>query len=253
MNDKVNEVADLPRPVCISCLLCLAHHRTHVCNRDWSDHRRQEIDEDDESHRKAAETAELIEEDELRQVVDSRVDPSSPLGQENAPLIGGDGEGMRVSDEFGLVSREVFEDEGCQITIFTKVQQILHVQGIDAILRIVLDHLVRDEERFVAVRRPQPVHREAARQAGDGAKERFEGFCKMVGNEVLVDLQRATSGQSRCDHVLCKLLTCIIVMSDCFALASSVSPQTPMIFLSCIMLHTNAQVSSRTSKLRDSD
>lgn len=64
---------------------------TYVCNRNGSNDGRQQIDEDDESHREAAETAQLFDEDELGQVMDGRVDPSTTLGQQDAPLIGRNG------------------------------------------------------------------------------------------------------------------------------------------------------------------
>jgi hypothetical protein len=101
---------------------------TYVGDSDGSDDGREQIDEDNESHGEAAEPAELLDEDELGQVVNGRVDPSTTLGQENAPLVGCDSLGEGGSDEGGLVSGEVFEKKRCKVSIFSKVQQVLEAE-----------------------------------------------------------------------------------------------------------------------------
>ena len=95
---------------------------------------------------------------------------------------------MSVPDELRLVVREVLEQQCGQVTIFTKVQQVLHVQGVDAILRVVVDDLVADEQGLVGIRGAETVERETTGQTSDGAEQTFESLGHVVRNEVLVDL-----------------------------------------------------------------
>lgn len=127
----------------------------------------QEVDEDDEAHGKATETTQSIEEDELSQVVDGGVDPSTTLRQQDTPFIGGDGVRMSVPDELGLVVREVLKQQGRQVSIFTKMEQVLHMESVDAVLRVVVDDSLGDEEWFVGVGSSESVHGETTGQASD--------------------------------------------------------------------------------------
>lgn len=68
------------------------------------------------------------------------------------------------------------------------MQQILHVQRVDAILGVVLDDLVADEQRLVRVGCAETVEGETTGQTGDGAEQRLERLRHVVGNEVLVNL-----------------------------------------------------------------
>lgn len=99
-----------------------------------------------------------------------RVDPATTLRQQNLPVIGRDGVSVGVTDELRLEEWEVLEEKRREVPILSKVQQILHVQGVDAVLRVVGDELVRDEQRLVRVRRPQAIEREATGQTGDRAE-----------------------------------------------------------------------------------
>lgn len=120
--------------------------------------------------------------------MDGGVDPSTPLGQQHAPLVGGDSVGMGVTDELSLVVREMLQEQSRQVTIFTQMQQILLVQGVDSVLGIVADDLVRDEEGFVGVGRSEAVHRETTGKTSNGPEETFEGFGEMMGDKVFVYL-----------------------------------------------------------------
>ena len=99
----------------------------------------EQVDEDEEAHRETAETAELIEEDKFAQVVHGRVDPTTTLGEQNPPVIGGYSERVSVADELSLEIREVFEQQCRKVTIFTKVEEVLHVQRVDSVFRVILD------------------------------------------------------------------------------------------------------------------
>jgi hypothetical protein len=151
----------------------------------------QEVDEDDEAHGKAAETAQSIEEDELSQVVDGRVDPSTTLRQQDRPFIGSDGVRMSVPDELGLVVREVLKQQGCQVSIFTKMEQVLHMERVDTVLRVVVDNGLGDKEWLVGVGSAESVHGETTRQASDRAEQAFECFGEVVGDVVFVDLHHS--------------------------------------------------------------
>lgn len=74
----------------------------------WENDGTEEIDEDDESHGETAETTHFFEPDQFCQVVDRGVDPSSSLGEQNAPCFGCGGAGVRIWDEFVGHVGEVF-------------------------------------------------------------------------------------------------------------------------------------------------
>ena len=69
------------------------------------------------------------------------------------------------------------------------MQQILHVLRVDAILGVVLDDLVADEQRLVRVGCAETVEGKTTGQTGDGAEQRFESLGEMMGDVVLVNLQ----------------------------------------------------------------
>ena len=101
--------------------------RTYVSDRDGLNERRQQIDHDDETHGEAAETTQLIQEEQLSQVVHRRVNPTPTLREQNLPVVRSNRVGVGVPNELCLVVREVLEQQRSQVTIFTKVQQVLHV------------------------------------------------------------------------------------------------------------------------------
>ena len=139
---------------------------------------------------------------------------------------------MGVPNELRLEAREMFEEERGQVTIFTEVQEILHMQGVDAIFRVVLDELVRDEQGLVRVGGPQAIEGETTRQTSDGAEKTLECFSHVMRDEVFIHLKKRRLGSQEKKKERKKKLTCIIVIKDCFAFASSVSPQAPKSFLS---------------------
>jgi len=58
---------------------------------------------------------------------------------------------MGIPNELRLETREMLEEERGQVTIFTEMQEILHMQGVDAVFRVVLDEQVRNERGLVRV------------------------------------------------------------------------------------------------------
>jgi len=65
------------------------------------------------------------------------------------------------------------------------------VQGIDDVLRVVLDDIGVGEERNPVARLSlgslDSVHREASRKTGDSSEDGLEGFGLMMGDVVLED------------------------------------------------------------------
>jgi hypothetical protein len=117
----------------------------------WKDKGTEEVDEDDESHRETAETAKVLKEDKFGQVVDSRVNPSTSLGEQNAPGVRSSRKSVRIRDELVRHSREVLRHQSGQITILTKREKILLVQRVHNTVGVVLDDFVRDDERLAFV------------------------------------------------------------------------------------------------------
>ena len=147
---------------------CLIHYLfTYVCHGDRLNDGRHKIYEDNETHGETAETAKLVQEDELGQVVHRRVDPTPTLRQQNLPVIGGDGVRMCIPNELRLEVGEVLEQQGRQVSIFTEMEQVLHVQSVDTILRVVPDDLVTDEERLVRIGGTEAIQGETTGQTSD--------------------------------------------------------------------------------------
>lgn len=57
-----------------------------------------------------------------------RVDPSTTLREENLPLVRSDSLSESWSNEGGLVGREVLEEEGREISIFSEVKEVLETE-----------------------------------------------------------------------------------------------------------------------------
>lgn len=81
--------------------------------------------------RRLTETAHVGKEHQLGKIVHGRVDPATTLREQDTPRVGCDRHGVSIGDEFGLVVREVLEDERCQVSIFTEGEQVLLVQRIE--------------------------------------------------------------------------------------------------------------------------
>ena len=95
------------------------------------------------------------------------VDPTPTLRQQNLPVIGGDGVRMCIPNELRLEVGEVLEQQGRQVSIFTEMEQVLHVQSVDTVLRVVPDDLVTDEERLVGIGSTKTIKCETTRKTGD--------------------------------------------------------------------------------------
>ena len=99
----------------------------------------EQIHKDDESHREETKTAHLGQKQQFHEVVNRRVDPSSPLTQQHVPSTGRDGVGYSVGSEFHLKSGKVFHHECRQIPIFTEREQVLLMKRINIGLGVLID------------------------------------------------------------------------------------------------------------------
>lgn len=149
----------------------------------------QKIDEHEEPHGETAETEQLWQEHQFAKVVYRRVNPPTPLGQQDAPRFRSDSVCDGVRGEFRLEGREVLHHERGEETIFTKGEQVLLVERVDHVLRVFIDDTTRDDDRTTLVGGTDAVHGETTGQTGDGAKQTLEGLGQVVRNVVLVDLE----------------------------------------------------------------
>ena len=69
------------------------------------------------------------------------------------------------------------------------MQQVLHMQRVHPIFRVILDDLVGDEERFVGVCGSKSIHSETTGKTGDRSEETLECLGQVMGDEVFVDLK----------------------------------------------------------------
>lgn len=95
---------------------------------------------------------------------------------------------MSIADELCLEQWEMLEEERGEVTIFSKMQKILHVQRVDPVFGIVFNHLIRYEERFVGIRSPDAIESETTGKTGNGAEQTFERFGHMMRDEVFIHL-----------------------------------------------------------------
>ena len=66
------------------------------------------------------------------------------------------------------------------------------MQGVDAVFRVVLDELVRNEQGLVRVGGSQAIEGETTRQTGDETEKTLECFSHMMRDKVFIHLKRKT-------------------------------------------------------------
>lgn len=98
-----------------------------------------------------AETTKAGSEDELEKIVHGRVDPTTSLGEQNTPILWRSGLGLGIAHKDRLVVTKVLQHKRGQVSIFSEVQQVLGVQRVDAVLGVVVDHRVGNEQRTMCV------------------------------------------------------------------------------------------------------
>jgi len=115
------------------------------------------------------------------------------LRDEDFPCLRGSGPCQSVWGKRRLHVREVFGQQGSQITIFSEVQQVLLVERVDFVVGVFLDEIRVDDVWFAlifpALERFDSIQREATGQTSDGAEQTFEGFCQSMTYIILVHLK----------------------------------------------------------------
>jgi hypothetical protein len=89
------------------------------------------------------------------------LDPATTLREQDLPVVGRDRVRLGVADELCLVKRKVLEEEGREVPIFSEMEEVLHVEGVDAVLGVVMDKLIGDQEWLVGVWGAEAVESEA--------------------------------------------------------------------------------------------
>lgn len=105
----------------------------HICNSHRLSESRNQIDHNHETHGETTETTH-IQKYEFAQIVHGRVGPTPTLGEQDLPVIWCNSVRMSVPHELSLEVGEVLEQQGREISIFSEVQKILHMKGVDSIL-----------------------------------------------------------------------------------------------------------------------
>lgn len=67
------------------------------------------------------------------------------LGEQDLPVIRSDGKRMRIPNKLGLVRRKVLEDQSREVSIFSEMQQVFHVERVDSVFLVFVDDLLRNE------------------------------------------------------------------------------------------------------------
>ena len=111
-----------------------------------------QINHDHETHTEATETTQLLQRNQFDQVVHSGVDPATTLRHEDGETIRGDGPGVCSHRVLCLVLGVELDKQRSQITIFSEMQQVLGVESVDAVLGVLVDDSVCDEQGTVRVR-----------------------------------------------------------------------------------------------------
>lgn len=93
-----------------------------------------------------------------------------------------------IGSELGFVRREMLDHERCQITIFTKREQVLFVKSIDVAFRIIINDAVGNNDRATLVSCSDPVKRETTRQTSDTAEQTLESLRQVMRDVVFVNL-----------------------------------------------------------------
>lgn len=117
----------------------------------------------------------------------SYTQPYNDVSHRKVPKLSG----RLLRTENHLALGERLQHEGRKVTIFTEEQQILLVEGIDDVLRIVFDNIGVGEDRDpvsrLALGRFDAVDRETAGQTRNTTKHGLERLGKMMGDIVLED------------------------------------------------------------------
>lgn len=161
-------------------------------NSGRQDQGTDEFDEDDKLHAEAKCAAKISNEHQLHQIVDSTIDPSPSLRKKHLELFrhSGFADGLRHKDLLAL--RECLKHQGRQVSVLTEQKQVLLVQRVNHVLRVVLDDVRVGKDRnpvvLPAFGSLDAVHAETSWKTGNTTKDGFERFGQVVRDEVLKNL-----------------------------------------------------------------
>jgi hypothetical protein len=149
--------------------------------------------------------------------------------------------------EHHLAPRERPEHEGSEVAVFSEKEEVLLVQRVDDVLRVVLDDVGIGEDgdpvAIAALRSLDAVHWETTGKTGDTAEHRLESLSEMVRDVVLEDCGREGWARRR-KRMGEKDEPWIIVTQVSLLLAIFVSPHKPMISGSWTMHETILETES---------
>lgn len=141
------------------------------------------------SHTETKDTTKIGDSDEFKQIVNSRVDPSSSLTKKNSERIWNDGLAHCLRAEHHFPPRESSQHQRRQEPIFSEEEQVLLVKGVDDVFRIVFDDIGIGEDgnpvTFSSLRGFDSVHGETTWETGDSSENGFESLGEMMGYVVL--------------------------------------------------------------------
>jgi len=133
---------------------------TKVDTGSRKDNSSHQVQEHNESHGEETESAQFLKKEQFEQVVNGRVDPATPLGEQNTPGFGGSSVRKSIRDELVAHVGEVLGHKGGKVTIFSKRQQVLLMQSIDIAIRVLINDLAGNDKRTALVRGAQTIHAE---------------------------------------------------------------------------------------------
>lgn len=149
-----------------------------------------ELDEDDKLHTEAECSAEIAHKYQFEQVVHSTVDPATTLGEQYHELVGDDSLANGLRDEDLLALGERLEHQCGEVSILTQEKQVLLVQGVNHVFRVMLDNVRVGQNGHPVVLTTlgslDTVHRETTGQTSDTTEDGLERLGLVMRNEVSI-------------------------------------------------------------------
>lgn len=110
-----------------------------------------QLDEDDELHAEAECSAEVAHEHQFEEVVHGTVNPATTLREQDHEFVWDNCFANGLRDENLLALGEGLQHQGGQVSILTQKKQVLLVQGVNHVFRVVLDNVRVSQDRHPVV------------------------------------------------------------------------------------------------------
>lgn len=121
-----------------------------------------------------------------------RVDPTTTLREQDLESVRHRGLALCLRNKEQLAARENLEHERRQVTVLSEQQQVLLVQSVDHVFRVLFHHVRVGQDRHIVAlgsfRSLDPVHAETSGQTSDTTKDRLERLVQVVRNVVFKHL-----------------------------------------------------------------